>query len=296
MGKSCISEVICKNCNTTFKKRIGGAKTSKRHYCSKECRTSDKDSYKSEWTPERRAHYSMLNSGENNPNYGNKWSSDMKNKASIAKKIFFQENPDIAYECGKSNRGVKFNEERIAAMHGHRDSASYSHPHSLESRKLIGKKSKEKWTEEYRANYRKKMEDLGHWIPLADVSPYKQYFKNANWIENMIDYFNPVEMENFNLYGIFNAKNNSKGFVRDHIVPRKIGFEFGLPEYIIRHPANLQFISHRENIIKGFSDRRLTHNDKTSIISQLLGRIVSYDKAWKEQSLCLTFINERRLF
>lgn len=296
MGKSYIAEVICKNCNVTFKKRIGGEKTSKRHYCSKDCRISDKDSYKSEWTPERRAQYSALNSGKNNPNYGNNWSADMKYKASIAKKIFFQENPDISYNCGKSNRGVKFSKERIAAMHSNRDSSSYSHSHTLESRKLIGGKSKEKWTDEYKANHRKKMEDLGHWIPLDDISPYKQYFKNANWIESMVGYFNETEMENFKLYGIFSAKKNPKGFVRDHIVPRKIGFEFGLPEYILRHPANLQFISHRENIIKGFSDRRLTQDDKTSIINQLLERIISYNRPWKEQNLCSTFINERRLF
>ena len=296
MGKSYIAEVICKQCNITFKKRIGGIKESKRHYCSKECRISDKDSYKSEWTPERREQWSKMNRGENNGNYGKKWSAEQRTTFSETKRLQFQENPELAYECGKSNRGIKFDAERIAAMHRNRDSNSYSHPHNIESRKLIGAKSKEKWTDDYKAKHRKKMEDTGHWIPLKDVSPYKLYFKNANWVENMIEYFNPTEIEHFKLYGLFSSKHNPKGYVRDHIVPRKMGYEFGIPEYIMRHPENLQFISHRDNIIKGFSDRKLTGPDKVAIIDALLLKIINYDKLWKEQDQCLTFINERRPF
>lgn len=111
----------------------------------------------------------------------------------------------------------------------------------------------------------------------------------------MIDYFDKQSLENLKLYGMF-SKTNSKGFVRDHIVPRKIGYEFSIPPYIMRHPANLQFISHAENVTKGFLDKRLTTEEKEFIIKSLLGRVLTFEKSWKEQDICINFIKERRLF
>ena len=78
-----------------------------------------------------------------------------------------------------------------------------------------------------------------------------------------------------------------------HIVPRKIGFEFNLPPYILRHPANLQFISHAENIQKGFLDRRLTTEEKECIIESLLNRILTFEKSWREQDICIEYIKDK---
>lgn len=232
--------------------------------------------------------------GPNNPNFGNRWTTEQRTAASILKKQQFSESADYRYKVGASNRGVKFSEDRIQSMHQHRSSDSYRHPHSEEVKKIIGQKSKEKWTDEFKTQYRTTMEKLGHWIPVSDRDPYKQYYKESNWSTSMVEFFDETALLNLKVHGIF-SKINSKGFVRDHIVPRKVGYEYSLPSYILRHPANLQFISHAENIRKGFVDRRLTQNQEEVIISILLDSIANFNKDWSEQEVCINFIKERRL-
>lgn len=292
MAKSSIQEVICKQCGISFKKRVKHDKPGN-HYCSNKCRMSDKDSYKSDWTVERRKKMSDKMSGESNPNYGNKWTEEQRSHLSEYKIRQYKANPDLAYECGKSNRGVKFSKERIEAMHGNRTKESYVRHQSDASRKIIGKKSKEKFTPEYKDKFRKTMEESGHWIPFDQKDQYSLYYEESNWIGSMFEYLNKDESQLLKEYGLFN-RYNSNGYVRDHIVPRKVGFEYGLPAFILRHPANLQFISHGDNIRKGFSDRRFTENQKECIIEALFERIVNFNKEWIEQEICLSYIKERR--
>jgi hypothetical protein len=292
MPKSSFQEVICKNCGVLFRKRVNHDKPGK-HYCSNNCRKSDKDSFKSEWTDERRAKMSDKMTGENNPNYGNNWTEEQKAHLSHYKIKQYAETPDLRHECGKSNRGVKFSKERIQSMHRHRTAESYKRSHSDHSRKKIGEKSKEKWTNGYKEQHRTNMESLGYWAPRDQIDPYMLYYKDANWKGNMIQYFSDEYITLLNEYGIF-SKTNSKGYVRDHIVSRKMGYENRLPTFVLRHPANLQFISHAENISKGFSDRRLTDIEKHAIIESLFDRILRFSKPYHEQEMCFTFIKERR--
>lgn len=262
---------LCPICLTEFKTYDKSQK-----HCSKKC-------------------MGISQKGKNNPNYGNRWTDEQKSIQSDLKVKQYNEIENYRFKAGSSNRGVKFSEERIKKMHENRNPDSYKHPHTENNKKIIGKKSKEKWTDNYKKNHRKIMEDLGHWVPISKTHPYRIYYKESNWIERMIDFFDDVALDRLNKFGIF-SKANSKGFVRDHIVPRKIGFEFNLPVYILRHPANLQFISHAENISKGFSDRRLTEKEKEVIIKALFERILCFQKFWKEQDICVLFIKERRLF
>ena len=291
MPKSFLKEVNCENCGKLFTKRI--QPTTKRHYCSWDCKTADKNSFKSEWTEERRVAYSAMNKGENNPNFGKHWSDSQKKEAAESKIQQYKSNPEYRYKVGASNRGVKFSAERIKRMHENRTPDSYKRFPSEEVKKVIGQKSKEKWTPEYKEQHRRTMEDLGHWIPKSQIHPYRLYYKEANWADRMVEYFDDLALINLKQFGIF-SKKNSKGFVRDHIVQRKIGFEFNLPPYILRHPANLQFISHAENIKKGFSDRKLTVEEKECIINLLLEKILTFEQSWKEQDICINFIKERR--
>ncbi len=293
MPKSYIAEMQCQHCQKFFSKRV--FPETKRHYCSKTCRMSDKNSYKSEWTDERRTAQSERNKGENNPNYGNKWTDKQRQIGSELKKKQFAESAEYRYKAGASNRGKKFTADRIRAMHANRSSDSYVHPHSEETKKIIGQKSKEKWTDDFKKQHRSTMERLGHWVPLSEQNPYKQYYKEANWSGSMIEFFDEADLSNLKLHGIF-SRINSKGFVRDHIVPRKVGYEFSLPPFILRHPANLQFISHAKNVKKGFADHRLTKNQKEAIIDILLNNIANFSKEWSEQEVCTNFIKERRLF
>ena len=258
----------CIICNSEFKAHRSTQKT-----CSKKC-------------------MGIMRSGSNNSNFGKQWTEEQRLAQSILKKKQFAENPGYAKEVGKSNRGVKFSSDRIESMHGHRTSDSYRHYHSAETKEKIGKKSKEKWTTEYKAAHRKSMEEIGHWVPLVDKDPYSVYYKEANWIDSMVDFLTTEEKEKLFEFGIFGRKN-TKGWVRDHRVSRMVGYEFGLPPYILRHPANLQFISHADNIKKGFSDRRLTKPEKEHIIEQLLKRIEEFNLDWNEHSKCIEYIRNK---
>jgi hypothetical protein len=259
---------ICIICNKEFKAHRLTQKT-----CSKTC-------------------MGVMNSGENNPNFGKKWTEEEKQVASTLKKKQFSENPEYRYKAGASNRGVKFSEDRIKAMHENRTTESYRRYPTETVRKIIGKKSKEKWTDEYKEKYRQRMEDLGHWVPLKDKDQYTIYYKDANWQGSMIEYFDDIAKENLSKFGIFGRKN-SKGWVRDHIVSRMLGYEFKLPVCVMRHPANLQFISHADNVRKGFADRRLTDMVKQGIINELLERIKNYNTIWTEQSVCMEYIRNK---
>lgn len=260
-------ECICVICRTPF---MGSRPTVKT--CSRECMGKNL-------------------AGSNNPNFGNKWSTEQRQLASLLKKEQFKNNPDYAFQCGKSNRGVKFSEDRIKAMHGNRDRDSYKHFHSSDTKKIIGSKSKEKFTPEFKEKFRRTMEENGQWIKLDDKDPYDLYYKESNWIEPMIDFFDDNSKKILNEVGMFSHRN-SKGWVRDHIVSRMIGYEFSLPPQLLRHPCNLQFISHAENIAKGFADRKLTKNEKIATIEQLKKRILEYTSDWKEHSWCLDYIRK----
>jgi hypothetical protein len=180
-------------------------------------------------------------SGVNNPNFGKKWTDEQRQAASILKKEQFKNDPDYAYRCGKTNRGVKFSQERIQAMHGNRDRASYVHPHPDATKKIIGEKSKAKFTPELRKKHRRVMEALGLWLKLEDKDPYDIYYEEANWIGSMIEFFDDESKHLLTEHGLFSHKN-PKGWVRDHIVSRMMGYEFSLPPQLLRHPANLNFI------------------------------------------------------
>lgn len=269
------SQPICEMCQQAYKYRT--PKPNQKHFfCSNECRGK---------------YLSVAQSGTNNPNFGNTWGADKRKKQSDTIQKLFDADPNYAYECGKSNRGVKFSPERIEAMHGHRDIETYRHYPSDEAKVVIGRKSKEKWTPEFKSMFRKTMEDSGHWVPLDKVHPYKLYYKEANWTKSMIEYFSDDEKTMLREHGVF-GKNNTRGWVRDHIIPRKCGYEMGIPVFILRHPANLQFISHSENVKKGFADRKLTLNEKSAIIDALIDRIKNYG-SWDEQEICLEYLEKR---
>ena len=293
MSKTFVGEIHCKNCGTLFVKRINP--DTKQHYCSVLCKRADKSSYISEWSEERKAKQSARNSGANNPNFGNQWSLQQKADQSVKKIKQYTEIEGYRNAVGAANRGKKFSADRIAKMHSGRDADSYRRVHSSSTRLKISKQSKEKWTTAFKIRYRKTMEAAGLWVPLSEKDPYRIYFSEANWKGNMVEFFNSIELEKLKSFGVF-SKTNTAGYVRDHIVSRKIGFEYGLLPEILNHPANLQFISHSENISKGFNDRRLTNVEKECIINNLLDRILAFTKPWQDQEKCVNFIYKRRKF
>jgi hypothetical protein len=289
--------LTCRTCKKVFDRKVKHDYIPKETvYCSMPCKREDPNSYKSEWTEERRAQYSEMMKGEGNPNFRNCWSEEKKEEFSKQKTQQYKDNPQLAYECGKSNRGKKFTEERIHALHGHRSSDSYRRYPDDETKKLIGKKSSEKFTPDFKERYRKTMEDRGYWTPLDQVDPYDIYFRESGWITRMVEYFTQAELNLLKEHGFFSTKINTKGYVRDHICPRHIGFELQIPAFILRHPANMQFISNSDNISKGNRDRRLTTEQKYALIDELIEKIINFKESWQEQDICLTYIKETRGF
>lgn len=163
------------------------------------------------------------------------------------------------------------------------------HIQTIESKEKIGKKSKAKFTNEYKLRIRKTMEDNGHWVPLKDKTKYQIYFEESNWNKRMFDIESIQGQDKLKQYGIFNNIKNSKGVVRDHRLSRKTGFELKIPPAILRHPANCEILLHSENIAK--KKARYIDNDSISA-DELFFLIKNYNENWHEQELCLTLIKE----
>lgn len=276
----------CPVCGSIFGRKISATETRTTFFCSKKC------SCKGLWTEERKAKLSEKNRGENNPNYGNRWSDEQKTNLSDKITKQREDDPDLRYRLGSGNRGKRFSPERIDAMHKHRDSSSYSHPHSEETKRKIGEKSKAKFTSEYKEKYRDHMISSGIWS--ADPTGYREYYRISNWKERMYDILTEDCISLLKERGIFNSKDNREGVVRDHIFPRRFGFEMQIPYYIMRHPANCKLISHKENISKASNYSKMTHGEKQEMLCELLEKISKYEGIWDEQELCMNFIRNRK--
>lgn len=228
--------------------------------------------------------------GENNPNFGKKWSEEKrKNQSDLVKSKIDDE---YRLKAGSANRGKKFSKERIEKMHGHRGPETYGvfgKGHSEETKKVIGEKSREKFTNEYKQKHRDIMEASGHWIPLNEKTDYEIYYADCDWICKMFDITeNASEM--VKKHGVFNNKHNKKGVVRDHIVGRKYGYEHGIFPEIMRHPANCRIIKHNENVSKGQKGKGRPDADIS--IEELFDRIINFNGYWLEQDKCLDKIEE----
>ena len=71
--------------------------------------------------------------------------------------------------------------------------------------------------------------------------------------------------------------------VRDHIIPRWVGFKFKVYPSIINHPLNCQVIEHSQNVSKGFSDRMLTEKYWKVQINLLINNILEHIEPWSNQ-------------
>ena len=260
----------CPVCHKIFTRYVSQTK-GKSTCCSKKCHAINMKS-------------SMI--GVNNPNFDKRWSKQRKNKQS--KLIKSKITDEFRYKAGTANRGKKFSLERIKACHGHRSSESYSRPHSAQSKKIIGEKSRAKWTEEYRIKHRQKMESSGYWIPLQDKSDFEIYYKEADWIERMFDLItDKKQIKLLAKHGVFHNVNNISGVVRDHMLSRKTGFDLGIFPEILRHPSNCQILTARQNISK--KKTRYVDADHLTI-DELFDKIESYTGNWAEQELCRNLI------
>ena len=275
-------KVKCLQCGKDLFKHESQVK--ERNFCSRECRSEWFKGKKSELTKEERVK-KWGRKGNLNGNFGKKWDEDAREQLS-KKKIEFFKDPLKRYDAGKSNRGKKFSQERIDKCHKHRTRESYVRIHSEETRKVIGDKSKAKFTPEFKEKLRKTKELNGKNIPLDKLDDYKFYSIISNWIEKMFDRIDDEkQIMLLKERGVFNAFTNKKGVVRDHMYMRYSGFNQGVFPEILRHPCNCQIISHGQNISKEYKKDNQT-------LEELFEEIKNYNKPWKEQEKVLSLIKE----
>jgi hypothetical protein len=225
-----------------------------RKTCSKECKNK---------------YFSNIETGQGNPNY----------KDGRCSKIYYCPDCNVRF----SGRGKKCGSCS-------QKSRSIRSKHTEKSKKEIGKKSSEKFTEEYNNKIRKIMEDSGIWIKLNEINDYKLYQKFSNWIEKMFDRIETsVELQLLKDYGVFNSKKNSKGVVRDHKYSRKSGFDKGVFPELLRHPMNCEIMLHSKNISK---KQKRYIDDDSQTLDDLFELIINYKGKWKEQNLCLQLIEK----
>lgn len=97
-----------------------------------------------------------------------------------------------------------------------------------------------------------------------EIDDKKNYYKNVRRITKN----QPLNtIPNYDLRGI--AKNGCNTFHLDHLISKKFGYENNIPEYIIGHFCNLNYISWKHNLVK---------SDKCAItLDELLENITLYD-------------------
>lgn len=289
--------IVCANCKCVFERYASQIpKKTKNSYCSFKCKCEDPNQ-KRNWTEDERKKLSKNNSGKNNPNYGKKWTVEQKVKQSELMKTKFNENPDYAYACGKTNRGKTRSLESIDKQRNTiiQQSRAGNFNHSTYSKELIGLKSKLKFTPEYKEKTRLLMEERGYWIPLESIDEYTKYYKDSNWVGDIFKCLPDYDSINLNNIGLWHYKDNKLGLVRDHNLSRYEGWLLKVHPKIMRHPANCKLLSHSENISKGFKDRKLCIEESKIKLYCLIQDIKTFNKIWFEHDEVLFLINEYRI-
>lgn len=252
-----------------------------RKTCSKECYSE---------------YMSLINRGEGNGNFGHRWSEEARKQASIRAIKWHEDNKE---EFLIANRNRKWTEEGLRNIGDARRSTKGipRKCHSEESKRIIGVKSKAKWTPEYKQKFDDTMVERGHWLPKADREPYKVYRKLAGWQKRMWDFF--PSSEKLKHLGVFSARSNSKGCVRDHMFSGSSGFRERVFPIILRHPANCQILMHRENVSKAQRGKKISvdgtllYDDDISL-EELFDKIEQFKHPWFEQDECLLAIERYR--
>jgi hypothetical protein len=267
--------VNCSNCGAEIYKSPCFLKRSKNLFCNNNCRVE---------------YMKGKGTGEENPNFGKKWDSDRRKKQSdiIKSKV----DDEYRLNCARGMKGREVKTEtkikRKETMMERYGRLSNILKLSDEAKKKIGKKSSEKFTDEFKAKQYKTMVERGIWVPRENKDPYHFYRSISNWNCNVLD-FDVIGTDLFYEFGYFHPNTNTKGVVRDHRFSRISGFENLVFPEILRHPFNCEFISHGDNARKHHS-KKIKSDSIT--IDELFEGIKKYDKEYKEQLICLRKIEQ----
>jgi hypothetical protein len=229
--------------------------------------------------------------GENNPNYGNKWSDGQKSKQSnlIKSKV----DDEYRFNCSKGMKGRKVSDtvklKRRNTLLKKYGSLKTMKTHTKESKEIIGIKSKQKWTDEYKRYMREANEKAGNYIPLIEKDDYLFYREISNW-KDLILNDGIIGIGLLKQYSFYSKNNRNKnGLVRDHMYSRRLGFQEKVFPEILKHPANCQLLTHSDNIKKS----KLKH-DSIITLDELFERIESWPYHYENKNECISLITEYR--
>jgi len=262
----------CKLCSIEFERYSSTVRNENLVFCS--------ISHKGEYFK-----VNKIQNGINNSNFNKKWSDEQR----LEQSRLIKSKVDSVYriKAGSANRGKLFSKERRENISRGLKGLKKK-PFSEDTKLKIGIASKEKFTDEFKKKFRTTMEELGIWIPLKLKSDWEMYKKESNWICRMFDIIDD-DRDLLKTLGVFNAKTNKKGVVRDHRFSRKSGFNLGVFPLILRHPVNCEILTHSENVKKKL--KKYIDGDSLTI-EELFDKIKNYEGVWKEHELCLELIEQ----
>lgn len=237
-------ETKCEQCE---KPLVRYAKTpNKRFFCSRSCCAEG-------------------SRGEKNANFGNHWTSEQR--ALQSEKISETMTLERRVKIGLVHRGkVESEETRRRKSESHKGKKPYEMTDEI--RQNIGRGSSAKFTDAYKKKDRKRREELGLVIPLVQKDDYLLYRDFANWLERMFDYVtDESQIKLLQERGVFNNKTNIEGVVRDHMFSRRSGFQQGVFPELMRHPCNLQLLTHGENVGKAQRKEKNDHQTLSELLS-----------------------------
>lgn len=256
---------------------------SKYLFCSSDCKNKSGHLYP--MSEEQKKRFSEMFKGKGNPNYNNRWSDEARKAQS---ELYLERYKDEDYYKNfcEANRNRCWTEEGKASLSKavSERMKGTSRVHTEETKRLIGQKSKEKWTEDYKKRHKEKMIELGHYRKDEDKSDYEIYFKEADWIEDMFNYVtDETQIMLLKTKGKF-SRYNVEGVVRDHMYGRRNGFKNNVPPIIMRHPENCQLITTKENTQKAW------RGDEDISLEDLYEKILYSKLDWCEQEDCIEYI------
>jgi len=210
---------------------------------------------------------------------------------SLQTKQRYLDNPELRIISGNINRGKSLTNEHRTKI-GKSNSGKTRTKDCKEKMKNL---AKERYTKDpsLKEKIRSTNEAIGRYKSLKELTSIEIFYREANWVRRMFELIeDKTSSSKLSDLGVFNPKKNTKGVVRDHIYPRKLGYIKGVFPEILRHPCNCKLISNIENITK--KDHTILDESNQSL-EELFSKIETYSKDWFEQKVVLELINKYRL-
>jgi hypothetical protein len=230
-------DVICANCQKTFKKTESeynrSEKNNKKHFCSLKC---SHDLRKFEIIIHCKFCDKEISSNDKNKLFcSQSCSASYNNQNRTCKeRVYSEQGMKNILDANNKRYGTtkKFVEYDINPNHCKECNNSLSHKKrnhifcSIDCKRIYDRKN---------------------------LTEYQKYYKECQFKFGLSDYPNEFDFNLIKKHGWYQAKNhgdNLNGISRDHMISVKYGYENNISPEIIKHPANCKLMIHNENSSK----------------------------------------------